>query len=271
MLLCELAFAADPRFGELPGGSVSTSEMHGVAAEICRDHLFDPQAAKVTLPAGYRLILAEEAASANPALEALLRSNPRQSSYALGTLCVLSVAAFVVDNTVVHSSRPMPMAFWWASAEGPRHADMRGKAAWIQLGSWYPSNAQHRSAILRTDPMAEFVDLDLRSSEPNVWKLRLALPGETVSAEIRSSGQRAGSNAAEPGYMSVPMSGAGAGYFSVFTYFGHVHRSAQGNWQATGSGIFNDALAIPGESSVFGTAFQEGWASRSGLYRLAPP
>ena len=40
--------------------------MRGVTAEICRDHLFDPQAAKFKLPAGYRLMLAAEGANADP-------------------------------------------------------------------------------------------------------------------------------------------------------------------------------------------------------------
>lgn len=110
--------------------------MRGVAAEICRDHLFEPEAAPYKLPAGYRLILAAEAANADPSLDGMLRTNPRLRSYALGSLCFLSVDSFVIDNTPVRSVSPMPMAFWWASAEGPRHADMRGKAGWVQLGSW---------------------------------------------------------------------------------------------------------------------------------------
>jgi hypothetical protein len=119
--------------------------------------------------------------------------------------------------------------------------------------------------------MAEFVDVELKQFEPNAWRLRLVLPGETVSAEVRSSGHRTRSSAAQPGYMSVPMSGGSAGYFTVFTYFGHLHQSAQGIWRATGTGIFSDALAISNDSSVFGTMFQEGWTSRSGLYRFSSP
>jgi hypothetical protein len=242
--------------------------MRGVAAEICRDHLFDPQAANFKLPAGYRLTLAAEATNANPALEALLRNNPGLLNYARGSLCFVSVDSFVIDNTPVHSARPMPMAFWWASAEGPRHPDMRGKAGWVQLGSWYPSNTQQRAAILKTDPMAEFVDVDVKEIEPNAWRLRLVLPGETIMAEVRSSGDRTRTTAAQPGYMSVPMSGGSAGYFWVFTYFGHLHQSAQGAWRAAGTGIFSDALGIS-ESSMFETIFQEGWTSRSGLYRFS--
>jgi hypothetical protein len=268
-LLSGTAVAIDPRFGDLPDGSLSTSEMGGVSAEICRDHLFDPQAANVALPAGYRLISAAEAANADPSLAALLRRNPRQSGYALGSLCFLSVASFVVDNTAVHSVNPMPIAFWWASAEGPRHASMRGRAGWVQLGSWYPSNAHHRSVILKTDPMARFVDLDVQQTAPNTWNVRLVLAHETVVAEVQSSGQPARSKAAESGYMTVPMSGESADYFSVFTYFGHIHRPAKGTWKATGTGVFSDALAVPDESSVFKTVFQQGWSSKSGLYQFS--
>lgn len=267
-LLCGSPCAGEPPFGDLPGGALSTSEMRGVAAEICRDHLFDPHAARRELPAGYRLILAAEAANADPKLAALLRTHPRLRGYALGSLCFLTVASFVIDDTPVHPVGPMPIAFWWASAEGPRHADMRGKVSWVQLGSWYPSSTPHRAAILKTDPMAEFVDIDLVQFEPNAWRLRLVLPGESVAAEVRNSGRRTPSRAAQPGTMSVPMSGGSAGYFSVHTFFGHHHQSAQGTWRATGTGVFSDSLAIPDESSVFGTMFQDGWTSRSGLYRF---
>ena len=119
--------------------------------------------------------------------------------------------------------------------------------------------------------MAEFVDVDVKQVEPSAWRLRLVLPDETVEAEVRNSGNRTRSSAAQPGYMSVPMSGASAVYFSVFTYFGHLHQSAQGTWRTTGSGVFTDALAIAEESSVFKTVFQEGWTSRSGLYRFSSP
>ena len=270
MLMWAAGCATDPRFGELPRGAVSTSETHGVAAEICREHLFDPEAASVKLPTGYRLTLAAEAANKNPALETLLRTHPKLRSYATGSLCFLSVGSFVVDSTPTQGVDPMPVAFWWASASGPRHADMRGKAEWVQLGSWYPSNTRNRQAILKTDPMAEFVEIEVAQIEPNVWRLRLMVPGETVVAEVRSSGNRTRSSAAQPGYMSVPMSGGSTGFFSVYTYFGHFHQSAQGTWRATGRGIFTDALAIPGEADVFGTVFEEGWASRSGLYRFSP-
>jgi len=257
--------------GDLPGGAISASDMSDVAAEICRDHLLDPRAATLKLPSGYRLVLAGEAAIANRSLAAVLRASPQYASYALGTLCFLSVGSFVVDGTPVHSVSPMPVAFWWASAAGPRHADMRGKVEWVQLGSWYPSDTQHRAAILKTDPMAQFVEIDLNRPEPNSWRLRLVLAGETVEAEVRTSGQRRNrSVGAGPGYMSVPMSGGSADYFSVYTYFGHILQSAQGVWRTTGAGVFSDALAIPNESSVFETVFQEGWTSRSGLYRFVP-
>jgi hypothetical protein len=269
-LLTCLACAAEPEFGELPPGSISTSDMSDVDAEICRDHLFDPQTAKRELPTGYRLILAEEVAKGNPSIAALLGADRRHKNYALGSLCFLSVKSFVVDSNPVHPASPMSIAFWWASAEGPGHADMRGKVEWIQLGSWYPSDTAHKSAIIKTDPMAKFVDIDLQRIDPNTWQLRLTLPSETIVAKVRSYGQRTRSKAPQPGYMSVPMSGDSAGYFSVFTYFGHFHQAAQGTWQATGEGIFSEALAIPNEASTFRTVFQNGWAARAALYRFVP-
>ena len=260
--------AAEPRYGDLPAGPISVSETEDVAAEICRDHLFDPAAATARLPAGFRLILAAEAATKDPALRLLLDAHPKLRSHALGSLCFLSVGRFVVDGSPVQASKPMPLAFWWASAEGPRDPNMRGKTSWVQLGSWYPSDTPGRSSILQTDPMADFVDVGVEQVEPNRWRMRLALPGETVTAEVASSGRRVPSRAEQPGYMSVPMSGRAAGYFCVFTYHGHHHQTAQGTWRASGSGAFSDAFAIAGESSAFGTVFQDGWSARAGLYRF---
>lgn len=265
------AGAVDPRFGELPAGAISTSETQGVAAEICRDHLFDPALAPARLPDGYRLVLASERASLQPALAALLQVEPARRSHALGTLCFLSVGRLVVDDVPVRAAYPLPVAFWWARAVGPRHADMRGKAAWVQLASWYPSGMRDRGAVLRADPTAEFVDIDVDQVEPDRWRMRLVLAAEAVTAEVIALGRREPSRAAQPGYLSVPMSGHSSDLFSVYTYFGHHGRSARGRWRASGSGVFSDALSIAGEAAVFGTVFQEGWTSRSGLYRCCPP
>lgn len=271
LTLSGLAGAADARYGHLPPGSISTSETREVNAEICRDHLFDPSATSSRLPAGYRLIHAEEAARTNRALEPLLLADPKLRRYALGSLCFMSVGKFFVDDMPVHDDGPVSIAFWWAAATGPRHANMRGKAAWVQLGSWYPLTARNQPAIRKSDPMAQFVDLQMQAVGPNQWRMRLALAGETVSATITSSGNRSPSRAVQPGYMSVPMSGPGAGVFAVYTYVGHHHQSANGTWRAAGSGVFSDAFLIPGESTAFSTVFQNGWSSRAGLYRFAAP
>jgi hypothetical protein len=105
--------------GEMPGGAISTSDLSNVAAEVCRDHLFDPRAANFKLPSGYRLVLAGEAAIANRPLAALLRASPQYGSFALGSLCFLSVGSFMVDDTPVQSVSPMA-AFQegWTSPSG---------------------------------------------------------------------------------------------------------------------------------------------------------
>lgn len=121
--------------------------------------------------------------------------------------------------------------------------------------------------ILAAEPMAQFADLQVTQAEPDLWRMRLALPNESIEAEVRGSGQRMKRNAPEPGFMSVPFAGKSAGSFWVITYFGHHHQSAQGQWHAKGSGVFSDALQIPGEASVFKTFFQDGWSALSGLYR----
>lgn len=264
-----MACAARSRFGSLPAGALNTSETHGVAAEICRDHLFNPTFTTARLPDGFRLIPASEAAAADPAVAGLLRANPALGRYALGSLCFLSVGKLIVNGAPVKARYPLPAAFWWASAEGPRHADMRGKTSWVQLGSWYSAVTEDRPAVVASDPMAEFVDLEVSPMGSDQWRLRLALPGEVVTADVTGSGPRVPSRAAQPGFMSVAMSGRAADEFAVFTYFGHHHRPAQGNWRAAGTGVFTDALAIAGEAATFGTIFQDGWTSRSGLYRFA--
>lgn len=271
MTLCGTSLAVDSRFGELPANPISTVEVAGVAAEICRDHVFDPSNAGRTLPAGYRFVSIAESAVTEATHAAFLLANPRRGHYAISSLCFLAFDTMKVDEAPMQFGKHLQTAFWWASARGPRHADMRGKSEWVQIGSWYSSKSDNREQILKADPMAEFVDVEISQSQPDAWRLRLVLPTETVVADIKVSGQRRRSNAAQPSFITVPMSGASANYFSVFTYFGHQHRSAEGIWRATGSGLFRDAFATQNDSSMFRTVFQENWSSKSGLYRFAAP
>ncbi len=266
LLLALPAVAADPDFGPLPAGAASTNVVKDVHAEICRDHLFDPSAVANLLPPEYRLVTASEAATKDPALAKLLAADAKLATHALGSLCFMSVGSFVVDGLRVPSRESTAMAFWWARATGPRDPRMQGKAEWLQLASWYPKDIADRRPVLATDPMAQFVDLTVRQDEPGLWRLRLALPGETVEAETRVTGPRTKRRAPEPGFMTVPFAGASAGSFWVITYFGHYHRSAEGKWRAEGRGTFANAFRIPGEASAFGTVFQEGWSALSGLY-----
>lgn len=261
------ALAADVAFGVLPAGAVSTNEVTDVRAEICRDHLFDPSRVEIRLPKDYRLILASEYAKEDPGVADLLKANAKYAAYAVGSLCFMSVGSFVVDGMSLQSQEPIPMAFWWAHAAGPRDPRMQGRVDWLQLASWYSRNAVGREKILATDPTAQFVDLEVKEAEPGLWRMHLALPAESIDAEARGSGQRTRRKAPEPGFMSVPFAGESAGSFWVITYFGHHHQSAQGKWQAEGAGVFSDALQIPGEASAFGTVFQDGWSALSGLYR----
>ena len=269
LLYTGVAGAAGPGFGELPPGSVSTSETHDVTAEICRDHLFNPAAVATTLPAGYRLTTAAHLASKDRAFEALLLKSPKLRDYALGSLCFVSAGRLSIDDVSLQAVKPQLLAFWWAAAEGPRHAAMRGKAEWVQLGSWYSSTIKNQSAVLGTDPMADFVDVQVEQVDANRWRIQLVLPSETVAAEVSSSGHLEPSRAQQPGFMSVPMSGRSADYFSVFTYFGHHHQAARGDWRANGTGVFSEAFSIEGEAGAFRTVFQAGWRSRSGLYRFS--
>ena len=98
--------------------------------------------------------------------------------------------------------------------------------------------------------------------------LSLALPREAVVANVRATSPSTPSTASQPGYMSVPPSGDHAGYFTVYTYAGHHHRSARGTWSATGTGPFAAAFSIPNEASTFDAVFQQDWTSLSGLYRF---
>lgn len=268
-LWCGFAFASDTRFGELPDGSLGTAETYGVSAEICREHVFNPAATALSLPEGYRLHTVSDLARRNNSIKSLLEAHPKIHGYALGVLCFLRADKFVVEDTPDQTVQPVLAAFWWASAEGPLHSSMRGKAQWVQLGSWYASNTPNRPAILKADPMAAFADLEVVEHASNRWRMRLVLPDEVLVAEALSSHARTPSAATQPAHMSVPMSGRSKDRFTVYTYFGHVHRSAQGTWRATGSGVFSEALAVAGEDEAFETVFQEGWSSRSGLYSFS--
>ena len=263
----EIAVAAEVTFGQLPAGAISTNVVKDVRAEICRDHLFNPSLVEANLPDGYGLILAAEYAKEDTGVADLLKSNSKYSAYAVGSLCFMSVGSFVVDGVRVHSSEPTTMAFWWVRAGGPRDARMQGRVDWLQLASWYSRYVTHREQILATDPMAQFVDLDLTQAAPRLWRMRLTLPKQLIEAEVRGSGQRKKRNAPAPGFMTVPFTGKSAGSFWVISYFGHHHQSAEGQWRAKGTGVFSDALQIPGESSVFKTSLQDGWSALSGLYR----
>lgn len=179
----------------------------------------------------------------------------------------MSVGSFVVDGVRVHSAAPTPMAFWWVHATGPRDPRMQGKVDWLQLASWYSQDITERARVVASDPMARFVDLNVTQSEPGLWRMRMALANEVVNAEVRGSGLRKPRNAPQPGFMSVPFTGDSAGSFWVITYFGHHHQPADGKWHAEGTGVFSDALAIPDESAVFKTSFQDGWSALSGLYK----
>jgi hypothetical protein len=261
------ALATTVSFGDLPAGAINTNVVKDVHAEICRDHLFDPSLVEARLPESYHLILAAEYAKEDPGVAELVKSNPKYSAYAVGSLCFMSVGSFVVDGERVNSDDPTPMAFWWVHAAGPRDPRMQGKVDWLQLASWYSRDVLHREKILATDPMAQFTDLTVTQTEPGLWRMRLALPNESIEAEVRCSGQRIKRNSPEPGFMTVPFTGKSAGSFWVITYFGHHHQSAQGQWHAKGSGVFSEALQIPGEASIFQTYFQDGWSALSGLYR----
>ena len=266
--------AADVAYGQLAPGAASYSEVKGVQAEICRDHLFDPSFGKVRIPTGYRLVSAAEVSKKDKDVASLLERDGRYQSYFVGSLCFMSVEHFVVDGVRVHPSGPTPMAFWWARAEedprAKRDARMLGKTQWLQLASWY-APATDRARIVGTDPMAQFVELEMNQIGPNQWKLRLVLANEVVTAEVRGDGQRKKRNAPQPGFMTVPFTGEGAAFFSVYTYFGHHHQDAKGSWRAAGSGVFSGAFALRDEAQVFGTFFQDGWQARGGLYRSVTP
>ncbi len=260
------AGATEVAFGPLPAGAVSTNVVSEVGAEICRDHLFDPSLVRTRLPEGYRLILAAEYSREDPAVAELLQRHPQYKTHAVGSLCFMSVGSFVVAGVRVNSTNSTPMAFWWARAAGPRDPRMQGKTEWLQLASWYSKAITQRDRVLATDPMAQFVDLAMTRTATNDWRLRLILPGESIEADVRGDGKRRRRKAPEPGSMSVPLTGAHAGSFWIFTYFGHHHQSAMGQWRAQGTGVFHDALQIPDESTAFQTLFQDGWSALSGLY-----
>jgi hypothetical protein len=250
----------------LPEGAISISDMSGVRAEICRDHLFDPAAVTLRLPNGFHLRTAEEMASKDPTLANLLQINPGVNGYGFGSICFLSATRFAVDG--VKLSGVKPMAFWWAAASGPTKSNMRGKVNWIQIGSWYSKGNRRFEGIRRTDPMAQFADIVVKQIAPDAWRLSLTLPHETLSATVRTTSPSTPSKNKQPAFMSVLMSGDSAEQFTVYRYEGHEHRNAEGTWHATGTGAFSAAFAIPNESTTFATIFQSGWTARSGLYRV---
>lgn len=103
--------------------------------------------------------------------------------------------------------------------------------------------------------MAQFVDFDVRQTQPGQWHIRIVLPKETVEAEVRLQGQRSKMNRPQPGLAPCLSAGNGAAYFGVYTYFGRYRQAVRGEWRAHGSGTFTKAFTIPGE----GLAFEAAW------------
>lgn len=258
--------AAEPSHRPLPPGALSVSDMSQVHAEICRDHLFDPSRVSKQLPPGYRFISAADHAQEDPLVAGLLKTHPKYARYAVGSLCFLSVGAFTVDGTPITAAGSTSMAFWWARAEGPRDARMQGKAEWVQIGSWYSRDITERAKVIATDPMAEFVEIRVDQLQPNAWRLRLALHDEVIEGSVQCTGELTQRRSSGTSFMSVPLSGAGAGSFWVISYFGHHHKKAQGDWRSAGTGVFSEAFQMPDGAKLFPTLFQSGWSARSGLY-----
>jgi len=267
---CLPASAAEERFGALPAGMTSTSEISDVSAEICRDHLIDPAKVTVRLPAGFRLITAAEYAKADPAVAALLKASPQYAQFGVGSLCFMSVGKFLVNGVSVTAPGRTPMAFWWVRAEGPRDSRMQGAVQWLQLASWYSTDLIDRAPVLATDPTAEFVELRVEETGPGIWRMHLVMRDEVIDAEVHTNGELTKRRSSEK-FMSVPMAGNGTGSFWVITYYGHHHRPGRATRRARGSGVFSAACQIPRETEYFGTFFQSHWSALSGLYQgLAP-
>lgn len=258
-------------YGTLAPGALNTSEQSGVRAEICRDLLIDPADAKTKIPASYRLLKAIDLAKDDPALAALLAKAPKFGAHHVGSLCFMLVENYDVDGVrVIATGKASPMAFWWVRAERVGAADprMQGKAEWLQLASWYADKDVDRAGIAKSDPTAEFVPVEVNETTPGMWHVKLKLAGESVEATVAVTGEPKKRKAAGPGFMTVPYTGASARYFTVFTYFGHHHQTANGTWSAAGKGPFARAFGVPDEASAFGTFFQSRWQARAALYEF---
>lgn len=266
-----LSVAKAGTFGELAPGAINVAEQSGVRAEICRDHLIEPAAFSAQLPEGYRLVPALEASKDEPDLAALIAQDQRLGSYAVGSLCFMSVENYDVDGVrVIAENAASPMAFWWVRAEREGEADarMQGRAQWIQIASWYAIEGTNHDLIRKSDPTAEFVPLSVEETAPGTWQVRLELPDQTVEGNVTVTGPSKKRGTKEPGFMTVAYSGKSAGYFTVFTYFGHRHTPVTGQWAARGKGAFVAALDVPREAETFATFFQSDWQARAALYEL---
>jgi hypothetical protein len=271
VLVSRLDALQDGRYGDLASGAMSYSEVSGVHGEICLDYLFNGTALKLRLPVGYRLTPAADLAKEDSRISPLLQRDKRYASYSVGTLCFMAVDAFLVDGVSAHPNGPTAAAFWWVRAQAPpieqRDSRMRGDTDYVQLAIWFAREGTDQARIIKSDPMAQFVDLSVTQVRPTRWQLRLALPTETVEGEVRLDGKRTDMNRPTPGYVTVPESGDHTDYFTVFTFFGHHQQPATGQWRAQGSGVFSEALATSGENLTLGTDFEDGWQARSGLYK----
>lgn len=265
------AMTADPRFGELPPGAASTSEMSGVACEICLDHLVEAAALPGRMPRGFRAITLAEAAEGDSVMQARLAQHPELAPLVIGSLCFLVADTFLVDGADALRGRRTPMAFWWVQASvadsGALDRRVRGSASYVQLASWYPRRGIDRERIRTTDPMAQFAEIRAERSGPYEWRLLLETPGGRITGHVRGDGVRVARRATGPGFMTVPCSGEEADAFTVYTYSGHHHQGATAEWQAHGPGALARGIERSLREFPMDTFYQDAWRARSGLYR----
>lgn len=265
------AGATEPPLGELPAGAISVYEVRDVVAEICRRHVFAPEAAALEMPAGFRLARLSELSSA-PWIAELQQRRPDLRDRAHGSLCFIEANTHTVDGAPLYSGRRSRFAFLWADVvpTGPAPADPRfvGRVRRAQLFLLYDAEGVDRGLALRATPDALFGRITMEKVG-ETWHVGIAGDDSVLTAEVKATTARRRLDYPMPGFETVLRAGGARDHFHVVTFAGHHEQLAAGAWQASGTAVW--ARGFAGEAVDAGSFVQDGFAARLGLYPQARP
>lgn len=260
-----------PEVGDLLEGAISVYEVRDVGAEICRRHIFSPEAISVNMPSGYRLATLSDKAS-SPAVAELLRQRPELRDHARGSFCFIESGVHIVNGKPVHPGRRSKVVFLWADMvpTGPASSDVRyrGDTRRVQLFWLYDVEGVDRLLVRIATPNALFGRVTIERSG-DVWRVGIETDDGALSGEVKPTSPRRRLEYPQPGYETVLLTDGARDHFNVVTFAGHHEQEAAGEWKASGKARW--AQGSDRDTPNSGFFIQDGWAAKVGVYRYGQP